>query len=131
MDVSKVFVYGTLKQGQSSYNVSWQAGAHTVTPATLSGFQLFDIGPYPAVLEGDGVVYGQLLDYGLGINDALVILDRLEDFHGTGNPDNYYSRLLVDALVSNPRDGPEWHIPCWVYIYNRRLDIKKLLPEGV
>lgn len=135
VETTKVFVYGTLKRGQVNYAVACRAGAHSVTPAKLTGFQLFDLGPYPALLAGEGNVYGQVLDYGPGINGALVALDRLENFCGTGNPDNYYNRVLTTALVLDPRADAEhlvsYWVSCWLYVYNRPLEADRLLPEGV
>ena len=71
-----VFVYGTLKRGMANHR--HLAGSTFVGSARLSGFSLFDLGPFPmavastdpaAVLQGE--VYG--VDAGL-----LAELDRFE-----------------------------------------------------
>lgn len=116
-NITAVFVYGSLKQGQYNYPVACRAGQHTVTPASLGGHQLHDLGPFPAVVTGQGTVYGQVLDYGHDISRALFQLDGLEGFRGFGNPHNHYDRAEVTATLE---DGTT--VPCWVYLYARNLE---------
>lgn len=123
--ITAVFVYGTLKQGQGNYHIACQAGQHTVTPAILDGHQLHDLGPFPAVVRGEGTVHGQLLDYGEGINQALKGLDMLEGFRGEGHPANLYNR--VQATVISLGGKP---VSCWVYVYARPLARPRHLPAG-
>lgn len=124
MSITAVFVYGTLKRGQGNYGIARAAGEHTVTPASLDGHQLHDLGPFPALVTGNGTVYGQLLDYGQGIDRALIDLDRLEGYRGPGRH-NHYNRVPVTAIRQDGRP-----VECWVYVYARPLDRARHLPAG-
>lgn len=77
----RVFVYGTLLAGEPNHYVL--AGAAFLGPArTAPGFELFDLGPFPALVPGGATaVDGELYE----VDDAgLARLDRLE-----GYPDLY------------------------------------------
>lgn len=68
-----VFVYGTLLRGQANHH--WLTGAAFLGEASLAGVRLFDLGPFPMAVPGDGLVWGELY----GVDDAgLERLDRLE-----------------------------------------------------
>lgn len=85
-DQQLIFVYGSLKAGQSNHH--WLAGATALGRRHLIGARLHDLGPYPmVVLEpgGEGVVHGELY----AVDPAgLARLDVLE-----GYPE-YYGRSL-------------------------------------
>ncbi|MBW3697449.1 gamma-glutamylcyclotransferase [Vibrio sp. T187] len=70
-----VFVYGTLRCGESNH--------HYLSDSELLGsfqsephFSLFDLGAYPAVVEGKKSVLGEVY---LINDDVLAELDKLED----------------------------------------------------
>ena len=52
------FVYGTLLTGQSNAQLLRGAIART-RAAKLSGAQMFDMGPYPMIIEGEGENLGR------------------------------------------------------------------------
>ncbi|WP_293124302.1 gamma-glutamylcyclotransferase [Microcoleus sp. bin38.metabat.b11b12b14.051] len=91
----KVFVYGTLKPGESNYLRYCEGKVVDACPAIARG-QLFalPIG-YPAMVTGDGNVYGFLLNFA---NSAILEdLDRLEDYHPLREPtENEYQRQEVE-----------------------------------
>jgi gamma-glutamylcyclotransferase (GGCT)/AIG2-like uncharacterized protein YtfP len=78
MGAHLVFVYGTLKAGESNHH--WLAGAPFLGRHLLPGVRLHDLGPYPMALLTDGdadVIHGEVYS----VDDAgLARLDRLEDF---------------------------------------------------
>ena len=60
-DVIPLFVYGTLRTGQGLHD--WIADAVVDSePATVVGYELRDLGPYPLMIPAEGqVVYGELM----------------------------------------------------------------------
>jgi gamma-glutamylcyclotransferase (GGCT)/AIG2-like uncharacterized protein YtfP len=107
----RVFVYGTLRRGQSNH--SWLAGAHWLGEASLPGAVLHDLGPFPMAVPGDGRVLGELY----GVDAAtLARLDRLE-----GHPRLYERCWLV------LEDGRQ----AWVYLGRpRQVRFVPTLPDG-
>ena len=115
----QVFVYGTLKQGQSNYGV-----IEELVVAVQDGYiraALYDLGPYPAVLPGESLVYGQLLTF-RDLPEALRRMDALEDYYGEADPRNEYVRVVTTAwtLHGHPH-------PCYCYMYDKP---KRLLRFG-
>ena len=129
MNVTKVFVYGTLKTGERNHPVALRAGQPVVTPGTLWDHQLWDLGPFPAAVKGDGFIVGEVLDFGNEVSRALFGLDGLEGFRGSGNPHNLYNRAVLPVVVTGP-DGEPVPVPCWVYLYNRQLGSARRLHTG-
>jgi gamma-glutamylcyclotransferase (GGCT)/AIG2-like uncharacterized protein YtfP len=109
-----VFVYGSLRQGRSNHEqmrgCRWQGNA------SLPGFALYDLGPFPmAVASQDprsrlwGEVYAVPLQ-------QLVLLDRFE-----GVP------RLYERIERTLEDGR----PVWVYVGRpRQVRYARRLPEG-
>lgn len=102
-----LFVYGTLRPPRAatasddSYNYPHIA-EHVleVHPATVSGAELYDCGPYPAARPGEGLLHGELL---LVEPAALRITDRIE-----GHP-HLYHRERVAVQTDRGR------VEAWVY----------------
>lgn len=56
----KLFVYGTLKRGMPAhYRLD---GSAFLGHATLAGFDLYDLGPYPAAVLGTHQVHGEVYE---------------------------------------------------------------------
>lgn len=91
-----LFVYGTLKWGQPNH--ARLRGARLLGQATLAGACLFDLGPFPMAVAGEGCVQGEL--YTLACS-ALPDLDAFE-----GCP-RLYQRHWLPLL-----DGRQ----AWVYL---------------
>ena len=91
-----VFVYGTLKR--DSRNHGWLAGARFLGNASLDGVTLYDLGPFPMAVAGEGRCHGELFAVE---PDGLLRLDSLE-----GHP-RLYERQLMELV-----DG-RW---AWVYL---------------
>ena len=88
------FVYGTLRAGQS--NATLLRGAARTRDAKLGGAQMFDLGPYPMIIAGEGEVWGELIEIEPDKYAAILkSLDRLESVDGNHpeNPDALYCRL--------------------------------------
>jgi gamma-glutamylaminecyclotransferase len=93
-----VFVYGTLKRGQSNHH--WIAGQRYLGPAkTLESYALYDLGGYPGMIEmqeGESI-HGELW---LVDDTTLAQLDILE-----GVAEREYHRALVRLQPPNQDSG--------------------------
>ena len=95
------FVYGTLRAHQSNAHLLRGAIARTRI-AKLSGAQMFDMGSYPMIIEGESEIWGELIEIEPDKYDAILkSLDRLERVNGADpeNPDALYRRLRCAVLV--------------------------------
>lgn len=91
----KVFVYGTLKPGESNYLRYCEGKVVDACPAIARG-QLFALPVgYPAMVAGEGIVCGFLLCFA---NAAILDdLDRLEDYNPLREPtENEYQRQEIE-----------------------------------
>ena len=124
------FVYGTLRAGQT--NAYLLRGAIVQTRvAKLGGAQMFDLGPYPMVIESAGAgadeVWGELVEIAPQRYDFIVqSLDRLEGVDGADpeNPAALYRRLKRLVWVE------EGAVECWVYFGRELLARRGQLVAG-
>lgn len=94
MEIKHVFVYGTLMRGLYNHHVV-EPFIASVQGGVTKGI-LFDLPyGYPAVVQGDGVVAGELIELN-NIVVALERLDELEDYFGVSNPNNLYERVIQE-----------------------------------
>lgn len=112
-DVEHLFVYGTLRMPvggpaeDTHFNDRIAALINHATPARLDGAILYNLGPYPAVVEGAGAVIGDLLS----VDPAAVpITDEIE-----GHP-GYYERRPANVVT----DAGEM-VQAWVYFAPAQL----------
>jgi gamma-glutamylcyclotransferase (GGCT)/AIG2-like uncharacterized protein YtfP len=124
----KIFVYGTLKPGESNYQ-HFCTGKVVKEQLAIAFGTLFalPIG-YPAMTVGDRPVKGYLLTF----NDSSILacLDRLEDYDPhRERQKNEYNRQLIETFELS-------HQPlatAWVYLMDaEKIHRKKgvLLPSG-
>ena len=107
------FVYGTLRAGQTNAHLLRGAIARS-RPAKLSGAQMFDLGPYPMIIEAEmqHEIWGELIEIETEKYAAILkSLDRLESVDGNNpeNPNALYRRLRRFVLVENEK------VEAWVY----------------
>jgi len=92
-----LFVYGTLKRGECREGC-WPLPPTIVQPAWTLG-ELFDTGPYPALLIGNDAVGGEVWSF----HEAEIALVRniLDVIEGTDQPghDNEYDRASSVAYL--------------------------------
>lgn len=89
---SAIFVYGTLKQCECRATC-WPREPIEIIPATVRGL-LYDLGPYPALYEGEGRVAGEL--WKIRPTDmaiTLQVLDRIE-CDGADGVDLYIRKVV-------------------------------------
>ena len=109
-DPTCVFVYGTLKRGEKRASM-WPHAPLLVRRATVTA-ALYDLGDYPAMVEGDDAVVGELWEMNPAqMADTLLTLDQIEGY--AGRPDDLYVRVTVDCRVGNEI------VPALTYRYAR------------
>lgn len=117
--VTLLFVYGSLKPGHFNfYHV--EPRVRGSQSASAKGV-LLDLGAYPAMVEGDGIVTGVLLTVD---ESALAVTDRIEGYQPSGDS-NLFVREQVEVQIEN-RDV----IEAWVYRFanpERLADRPKLI----
>jgi gamma-glutamylcyclotransferase (GGCT)/AIG2-like uncharacterized protein YtfP len=116
-----VAFYGTLMSGLPSRPERPDLRPHVrvVSDCLIPG-ALFDVGPYPALLEGDGVVRGEL--WRTTSAEALGVLDAWEGYASADEPGSEYLRRWV--LLVEPK------LSAWVYVWNRAADGAHAIAEG-
>lgn len=105
----RVFVYGTLLQGEANYGVA-APYIVSVEPGAVRG-RLYDAVDYPALVvepdhDDDGIVYGEWLTVH---ERGLAAMDELEQYYGPGDARNDYERVLIGD-IDGIRSG-------WVYVW--------------
>lgn len=119
-DPALLFVYGTLRptlaRGEPARLV---AGLPHRGTATVKGL-LYDLGMYPAMVPGTGIVRGDLLE--IGSIEQLAAFDAYEE---CGGLKPLYVRERLPAVQP---DGGE--VMAWVYLYARPLRGARLIPGG-
>ncbi|MCA9156818.1 MAG: gamma-glutamylcyclotransferase [Planctomycetales bacterium] len=90
-----VFVYGTLKRGECR-EACWPRAAVNIEPAWIHG-ALIDLGHYPALLDGNERVLGELWSF--DPQDIAIVFEQLDRIEGTNQPGmpNEYDRVCVTA----------------------------------
>ena len=100
----RVFVYGTLRGGDvRSHHLD---GAEYLGTHAVEGYRLFDLGPYPAVVPGEGRVVGEV--YELATATHLQLLDEVEGLH---QAPPLYRREEIEVAGGT----------AWIYVYARPL----------
>lgn len=94
-----IFVYGTLKRGHERARL-WPGEPLRITPATTRG-ALYDLGPYPALVDGEDLVAGELWVYSVDqMDEILSVLDRVEGID-LGDVRSYIRREIPVLSVEN------------------------------
>lgn len=106
----KVFVYGTLKQGQSNFAIIGNL-VISAKQGSISG-ALYDLGEYPAVIDGTRRIAGELLIFA-DPEKAFSLMDRLENYYGPNDLRNEYERKVVTVRLA---DGSEQDAYCYFYV---------------
>ncbi len=94
--LQNLFVYGTLMPGYGNHQRIIDH-VHSATPATIQSI-LVDLGAFPALLHGEGIVRGMLLTVDA---EAIRITDFIEGFH----PDGGHSLYIREKIQVNLEDG--------------------------
>ena len=97
------------------------SGAKWVGPACVQA-QLFDLGPYPALVPGESTVVGQVA----WVDDTLLAqLDAIEEFHPQQQQRSEYLRARMSAQLANGQTES-----VWVYVFNRSVEGATRIAHG-
>lgn len=112
-----VFVYGTLRRGDCRFEAPGFLEV-LYEEAYLPGYTLHDLGAFPGILPGPGVVRGEIHVY-----KDLATLDRIEGFNEKHPQRSLYlrRRVEVEPLPSEVTDA-------WVYVLNQQGYTSELPP---
>jgi gamma-glutamylcyclotransferase (GGCT)/AIG2-like uncharacterized protein YtfP len=122
---TSIFVYGTLKQGGARCGL-WPHPAQRIAPSRTRG-QLYDLGPYPALLPGDDWVLGER--WQIAPEHVARTLQVLDDVEGHADqPDDLYVRGVVTCV---DLDGTEVKAHTYLLAQTRLLDTaRRILPDS-
>lgn len=109
----RLFVYGTLKPGCCNHRRIADHVRH-VRPGTTQGV-LVDLGAFPALIHGDGIVKGVLLDLE---PEAIPITDFIEGFHA----DRARSLYVREKVEVDLDDGNT--MAAWTYFFAQPASIE-------
>lgn len=102
-----VFVYGTLRRGDSRFH-----HPHLLEvlheEAYLEDFKMLDLGAFPGIVPGKGVVRGEI-----HLFSSLDDLDRIEGYRERDPDSSLYIRRLVEVQLPTS-DNYE----AWTYTFN-------------
>ena len=110
-----VFVYGTLMKGyRNHYLIEEQK---FIGAGQISGFEMYHVHSFPGIIEGNGLVQGELYQ----IDESLIcVLDQLESVG------NLYDRKEVEVTTLD-RISKAW-IYTWLRPIERHMDKVKTMP---
>jgi gamma-glutamylcyclotransferase (GGCT)/AIG2-like uncharacterized protein YtfP len=117
------FVYGTLKTGQCREKY-WPVVPLSIQPAWTLG-ELYDLGPYPAMLPGTQRIAGELWTFNQAdIETTRRVLDRIECTNQPGCP-NEYDRVVTEVHTFNHAGSAMPTFPAETYFYTDARQLKK------
>jgi gamma-glutamylcyclotransferase (GGCT)/AIG2-like uncharacterized protein YtfP len=118
--VKRIFVYGLLRPGFEGAGLL--GDAQPLGAATTSGL-LYDLGGYPGLVPGDGVVHGEIC----AVDDTrLPALDAFEDYNPVDPVGSLYIRTTVMAWLVASGEA----ITVQVYRYNRPVPEHAWIADG-
>lgn len=108
-EINKVFVYGTLMKDFWNYRRYLEGRISRITPGRTYGLLYHLLEGYPALLPGDQVIEGEVIE---PVDENLLkSLDWLEGYDKWSSR-NLYVREKRSILTE---DGQE--VICWIYVY--------------
>jgi gamma-glutamylcyclotransferase (GGCT)/AIG2-like uncharacterized protein YtfP len=105
-----IALYGTLRDANVRRELGLTGRVRRLGRCRLQGV-MHDLGPYPALAEGKGVVHGELFE--LLDGSVLAAMDAYEEFDAARPKLSAYIRVRV--RLTDP------DLECWIYRYNRSL----------
>lgn len=116
-----IALYGSLLRGLDSMTeLGIGEQLRFVGPCVLEG-QLFDLGPYPGLRPGTGLVLGEI--YALLDLEALTTLDQFEGYIPDRSAESLYLREQVRLIEPTQTRA-------WVYVYNGLPEIEQRVASG-
>ena len=112
-----VFVYGTLRQGQSRFEKIKSLTDEIIPDQKIPG-AIIHLGDYPGLISYSGFVTGEII-YCKNMQNLLEKLDYIEGFSGYDR-DSLFTRILLNS----------GKITCWVYLWNGEISDGNIIPSG-
>ncbi len=114
---SKIFVYGSLREGFHNYEkyLTGQVVKNEVGTVRGELFELKGLG-YPALLQGTNEVVGEIMTLKGDVKAIMQTLDELECYFGENNLTNEYDKIT--SSVFNTETKKQEQLP--VYFYNMK-----------
>lgn len=128
VEQNPIFVYGTLRQGQSNYKLLMQGRTQAEQPAYLYGARLFSMVSCPIAIEHDDIpnslqpdiapetpyLRGDLITVHPFHYDAMLQeLDQFEEYYPYDPENSMYIREQREVILAD-----QTRIVAWVYIGN-------------
>ena len=107
-----LFVYGTLMPTESNYH-QIEDHVRAARPGTIEGV-LVDLGAYPALIPGHGIVRGVVLELDVATLD---ITDRIEGY----SRDRDRCLYVREEVVVQFEDGRE--VVAWTYLFANSVGV--------
>lgn len=124
---TKVFVYGTLKEGRPLDRRAFAERRTSVEEATIVG-SIFNLGHFPTIkLDGRGVVHGEVHTF--KSDDFPMVLrsmDAIEGYNAQKPEAGLYTRHLLDVTTESGEV-----VKAWAYEYNGSVGDERRLEDGV
>jgi gamma-glutamylcyclotransferase (GGCT)/AIG2-like uncharacterized protein YtfP len=118
IDPKKLFAYGSLMEGFFNYEKVLKNKVISRNFGKVRGLLYHQNKKgYPALVPGNELVSGELLEL-VNFDELILECDKLEEYFGANNPDNYYERRITEIeLINGVKTS------AWVYWYTRN-DLK-------
>lgn len=124
-DIIHVFTYGTLKRGQINHDRILSGYDIKIMPAWTYG-ELYDLGYFPALSEGNNKVYGELIEF--DNPEILRKIDSLEGYQEDNSNFNFYDRRGIRVFTDKNE------VAAWAYFLNKNEIIDsggELISSGI
>ncbi|MGM3174680.1 gamma-glutamylcyclotransferase family protein [Dickeya lacustris] len=107
----RVIVYGSLRRKQG--NSHWMTNAQWLGDHQLEGYELYDLGHYPAAVAGEGEIHCEV--YRISSS----ILAELDELKRAGSVGAYKRELIATPYGS-----------AWIYLYQRPVTGLRRITSG-
>lgn len=118
-----IFVYGSLREGFYNYDKYLKEKITSIRQAKIDDMIIYHMPykGYPAMFNGDGTVYGEIIEIIPDIyDDVISAMDIMEGFISENNPKNEYHKKIME--VKDLNNGRKEY--CYTYYYNHVIDDK-------
>lgn len=125
-----IFVYGSLRKDFFNYNKYLKGKVISIKNGKIDNMNVYHMPykGYPALLNGNGTVYGEIIEINSKIYDETIsAIDAMEGFISKNNPKNEYEKILIDVENIDDKKTEQ----CYAYFYNKHIDphfINKSIP---
>ena len=116
-----IFAYGSLRYGFELHGLL--KNSRFVGLAFTEGYKMYDLGSYPGVVRGEGVIYGEVYEID---NEIIALLDKVEDYRG--RPDDLYVREKTKVYFDDRRRYSLSDV--YIYVYNQDISGRDQIEEG-